>query len=66
MDRALSRPVPLRQPGDALAKLLRLLHLWRQRSDTRRQLATLDDRLLADIGISNSERIAELDKPFWR
>ena len=32
----------------------------------RQQLAQLDDRQLADIGISHSDRSAELDKPFWR
>jgi len=46
--------------------LLPLLRLWRQRLRTRRQLAQLDDRQLADVGISHSDRSAELDKPFWR
>ncbi|WP_376748953.1 DUF1127 domain-containing protein [Stutzerimonas nitrititolerans] len=43
-----------------------LLRLWRQRSRTRRQLAALDEHLLADAGISSSERTEELNKPFWR
>lgn len=33
---------------------------------TRRQLAALDSRLLADIGVSEAERRAELAKPFWK
>jgi uncharacterized protein YjiS (DUF1127 family) len=31
-----------------------------------RQLAALDERQLADVGISHSERLDELNKPFWR
>jgi uncharacterized protein YjiS (DUF1127 family) len=32
---------------------------------SRAQLARLDARLLADIGISEAQRQAELRKPFW-
>lgn len=39
---------------------------WRQNARTRRQLARLDARELADCGIYPAERAAELDKPFWR
>ena len=46
--------------------LLATLLLWRRRIISRRQLARLDTRLLADAGISESERYAELSKPFWR
>ena len=42
-----------------------LMGLYRnQRS--RRQLAALDSRLLADIGVSEAERRAELGKPLWK
>ena len=54
-----ARPRPNR-----VQQLLALLHLWQQRS--RRQLAQLDPRLLADTGISAAERQVELSKPFWR
>ncbi|WP_085723454.1 DUF1127 domain-containing protein [Pseudomonas sp. R37(2017)] len=37
-----------------------------ERARTRRLLAQLDDRQLADLGISLAERCNELDKPFWR
>lgn len=47
-------------------QLLALLHIWQQRSRSRRQLAQLDSRLLADTGISEAERQVELSKPFWR
>ena len=45
-----------------LAGLQRCLHNQR----TRRQLAQLDGRQLADAGITSAERDAELAKPFWR
>ena len=66
MDRALPRIRTQRTPRDTLATFLQLLRLWRQRARTRRQLALLDERLLADAGISHGERTSELDKPFWR
>ncbi|GAB6390426.1 DUF1127 domain-containing protein [Stutzerimonas marianensis] len=50
----------------SFGQLGRLIHLWRQRARTRRQLAALDERQLADVGISHSERQDELNKPFWR
>jgi uncharacterized protein YjiS (DUF1127 family) len=39
---------------------------WQRRIVSRRQLARLDARLLADAGISEAQRHAELSKPFWR
>lgn len=56
-----ARPRPHR-----IQQLLTLLHIWQQRSRSRRQLAQLDSRLLADTGISEVERQVELSKPFWR
>ena len=56
---------PRRLPARPL-RLLRLLQRWQRNYRTRQQLAQLDDRQLADVGISHSERAAELDKPFWR
>jgi len=40
--------------------------LWRERSAGRRRLATLNDRMLADVGFSraDAERIART--PFWK
>lgn len=66
MDRALPSAITLRSPRNILSALLQLLRVWQQRSRTRRQLAALDDHLLTDAGISRSERIEELNKPFWR
>ena len=56
-----ARPRP-----DRAQQLLALLHIWQQRSRSRRHLAQLDPRLLADTGISAAERQVELSKPFWR
>ncbi|MHC6223283.1 DUF1127 domain-containing protein [Pseudomonas sp. X10] len=49
-------------PLRALSSLL----LWQRRISSRRQLARLDARLLADAGISEAQRYEELSKPFWR
>ena len=47
-------------------RLIVTLSLWQRRIVSRRQLARLDARLLADAGISENQRYAELSKPFWR
>jgi uncharacterized protein YjiS (DUF1127 family) len=47
-------------------RLLACVQLWLHNSRTRRQLAQLDGRQLADVGITQAERESELDKPFWR
>jgi uncharacterized protein YjiS (DUF1127 family) len=39
---------------------------WRQRIKQRNALTELNTRLLADIGISEVQRLAEISKPFWR
>jgi uncharacterized protein YjiS (DUF1127 family) len=52
--------------GSLPLRLLANLLLWQRRIVSRRQLARLDARLLADAGISESQRQAELRKPFWR
>lgn len=68
MERILSNIAPVfSQPPTAwLARLHVSLKRWRLNARTRRQLALLDRRLLADAGISPGEREAELAKPFWQ
>lgn len=71
MERTLPRTQPAEftnraTPAAWPLRLLAALLLWRQHARTRRQLAQLDERLLADAGISTAERHAELTKPFWR
>jgi uncharacterized protein YjiS (DUF1127 family) len=43
-----------------------LLLTWQERARQRRLLASLDDRMLDDIGIGHGEVLREADKPFWR
>ena len=59
---AVSRP---HLPG-CYARLRELWALWRLNIHSRKQLAALDSRLLADAGISEAQRQMELAKPFWR
>ena len=42
------------------------LQAWRRRARDRAQLAALDDRMLADIGLSRAEAEFLVNKPFWR
>ena len=42
------------------------LALRSARRQTRRQLATLDDRELADVGLSRTQQRIECAKPFWQ
>jgi uncharacterized protein YjiS (DUF1127 family) len=48
------------------ATLYDTLRLWRQRYQTRRELAQWSDRDLHDVGVSRSDIVYEADKPFWR
>jgi uncharacterized protein YjiS (DUF1127 family) len=45
---------------------LRLIALWHERGRQRQALASLDERLLRDIGITRSQAARECNKPFWR
>ncbi|MDB5377100.1 MAG: hypothetical protein JWR00_1546 [Rubritepida sp.] len=38
--------------------------LWRARHRTRQHLSTLDDRELADVGLTRTQQRAECAKPF--
>jgi uncharacterized protein YjiS (DUF1127 family) len=51
---------------DLARHALHLVSLWRERARQRRALATLDDRLLHDIGITRYDAAHECNKPFWR
>ena len=52
--------------GQAPARVVSAVHEWRQRSRDRADLARLDDRMLADIGVTRAEVWLEINKPFWR
>lgn len=49
-----------------ITHLRTLLAQWLQNARTRRHLAQLNERELADVGINHCQRAAELSKPFWR
>ncbi len=46
--------------------ILQTLLVWQERARQRRQLASLDDRLLSDMGVSRAEAEHEAAIPFWR
>jgi len=50
----------------SLAYCVALLIWYRERSRQRNALLELDDRILADIGITKSRAFEEGTKPFWR
>jgi len=39
---------------------------WQDRERQRRHLSTLDDHMLADVGLTHSDIESEVRKPFWR
>jgi uncharacterized protein YjiS (DUF1127 family) len=43
-----------------------VLHTWRERQRSRRELAQFSERDLHDVGLSWSDVAYEVDKPFWR
>jgi uncharacterized protein YjiS (DUF1127 family) len=43
-----------------------LLLTWHERARQRRQLLTLNDHMLRDIGLTRADVLAESSKPFWR
>ncbi len=42
------------------------VYAWQERAHQRTHIATLDDRLLKDAGISRAAVAEEVAKPFWR
>jgi len=57
-------PVTL-NAGGMIEILRRLLRQWHRRQTTRRQLARLSERELADIGCDPLLAEREAAKPFW-
>jgi uncharacterized protein YjiS (DUF1127 family) len=50
----------------AVGRAIDLLLVWQQRSRDRRQLESLSDYMLRDIGLTRADVFAEASKPFWR
>ncbi len=51
--------------GHFVGRFFSTLCTWQQRVQDRAALASLDDRMLQDIGVSRSEAAREYNKPFW-
>ena len=49
-----------------LRDAVELLLVWQQRARDRRQLQSLSDHMLRDIGLTRADVFAEASKPFWR
>ncbi len=74
VDKAIKFPVDfISRRGEAMwnfpfrmgAKVGRQLYQWRERAGQRRQLKQLDSGRLNDIGLSRSQVVDEVSKPFW-
>ena len=61
-------PIPrnVRRPIQPFAAAWVLIACWIGRVRQRNALATLDDRMLHDIGITRYDAARECGKPFWR
>ena len=64
---------PLRRRAAALDALsdasqwaIAAARLWRRRRRERDELASLDDRMLADVGLTRGDAEFLANKPFWR
>jgi uncharacterized protein YjiS (DUF1127 family) len=64
--RKLARRDAIEALNDATQWVFATAREWRRRIHERAQLAKLDDRMLADIGISRAEQTYLANKPFWR
>lgn len=48
------------------AQLSETLHVWGERRRQRLELSRWTDRDLHDVGLSWSDIVLEVEKPFWR
>ena len=63
---ALRRHVALDALDDTGRWVRATLHDWRRRHRDRQELARLDARTLADIGLTRGEAEFLINRPFWR
>jgi uncharacterized protein YjiS (DUF1127 family) len=59
-------PPPLLGTESLLLRLADLLLTWLRRSQQRRQLGSLSDSMLKDIGVSRANVDYETSRRFWR
>ena len=62
LDGAAARPAEV----SPLARIRGTLRLWRQRSIERSMLASMTQRDIADMGMTEADVRYEMEKPFWR
>jgi uncharacterized protein YjiS (DUF1127 family) len=55
-----------RAASDLTGRVLAILREWRRRAHDRAELASLDDRMLKDIGLTRTDGEFVSNKPFWR
>ena len=60
---AVAEPIRLR---DVLAAVIEQVLVWHERVRQRRQLQSLSDHMLRDLGLGRADVEAETSKPFWR
>ena len=51
---------------DVLAAVIEQVLVWHERAQQRRQLQSLSDHMLRDLGLGRADVAAETSKPFWR
>jgi len=52
--------------GFSTKQIMAKAKFWASRSRQRKQLARLDTRMLADIGVTAEQAKLEVMKPFWK
>jgi uncharacterized protein YjiS (DUF1127 family) len=52
--------------SDAVSRLAATVREWRRRTSERAELGALDERTLADIGLTRADAEFLANKPFWR
>ena len=52
--------------SDAGSRVAATVREWRRRARERAELAVLDERTLADIGLTRADAEFLSNKPFWR
>jgi uncharacterized protein YjiS (DUF1127 family) len=65
MSRIYSASLPRVSAKPFLQSLTDVVLLWQERARQRHMLASLDERMLRDVGLSRAEVSAETMKPFW-